>query len=102
MSSVPPAKSTRQGASDMIFMRKLYYTAGDIQKRRSLADGWRRMRFALTHNNRFLTVAAQTDGFRAARVSYLMLASVSLSVGTMGQSPPNDQDAARAAMAASV
>src|SRR6266404_3885267 len=60
------------------------------------------MRFALTHNNRFLTVAAQTDGFRAARLSYLMLVSVSLSVAAMGQSAPNAQDAARAAMAASV
>jgi len=60
------------------------------------------MRFALTHNNRFLTVAAQTDGFRAGRVSYLVLASVSLSIGIMAQSPPTAQDAARAAMAASV
>jgi hypothetical protein len=31
MSRVPPARSTRQGASEMIFMGKLYYTAGDIQ-----------------------------------------------------------------------
>jgi hypothetical protein len=39
MSSVPPARSTRQGASDVIFMRKLYYTAGDIQSLRGSADG---------------------------------------------------------------
>ena len=31
--------STRQGASEMIFMRKLYYTAGDIQNRPDTDDG---------------------------------------------------------------
>src|SRR5579872_4502090 len=39
MSRVPPARSTRHGASEMIFIRKLYYTAGHIQNPRDPADG---------------------------------------------------------------
>src|SRR5579863_1044478 len=38
MSSVPPARSTRQGASAMILMQKLYYTAGSIENPAVPAD----------------------------------------------------------------
>src|SRR5258706_15093949 len=76
MSRVPPARSTRQGASDMIFMRKLYYTAGDIQNPWRAVDGCHRMRF--------------------------LLAVLILPAAAVAQSQIKTQEAARVAMTASV
>src|SRR5438552_14764535 len=83
MSRVPPARSTRQGASDMIFMRKLYYTAGDIQNPWRLVDGCHSMRFPESYE-------------------YFLLAVLILPVTAVAQSQVKAQEAAREAMTASV
>jgi len=75
-------------------MRKLYYTAGDIQNPWRSADGSHKMRFAVKCDNRSLTVAAQK------RCAYFRLAVLILPVAAVAQ--PNPQDAVRQAMTASV